>query len=59
MKYFFNVKEINYGCIEVEAEDYDKAREMADEQYSMGNTIWKGGEYEIEQHEEKNRGEER
>ncbi len=59
MKYVFNVKEISYGCIEVEAETEEQAREIADEQYSMGNTIWRGGEYQIEQHEEKNRGDER
>ncbi len=47
MKYVFNVKEISYGCIEVEAETEEQAREIADEQYSMGNTIWRGGEYEI------------
>ena len=47
MKYVFDVKEISYGCIEVEAETEEQAREMADEQYSMGNTVWKSGEYEL------------
>ncbi len=32
MKYVFNVKEISYGCIEVEAESEEQAREIADEQ---------------------------
>lgn len=47
MKYVFDVKEISYGCIEVEAETKEQAKEMADEQYSMGNTVWKSGEYEL------------
>ena len=47
MKYVFDVKEISYGCIEVDAENENQAREMADEQYSMGNTVWKSGEYEL------------
>lgn len=47
MKYVFDVKEISYGCIEVDAETEEEAREIADEQYSVGNTVWKSGEYEL------------
>mgnify|MGYP000180020175 FL=1 len=48
MKYTVHVKDISYGVIEVEAENEDQAKELADEQYSMGNTIWQSGEYELE-----------
>lgn len=48
MKYTVHVKDISYGVIEVEAENEDQAKEIADQQYSMGNTIWQSGEYELE-----------
>ena len=47
MKYTFEVKEISYGMIEVEANSMEEAEIVADKQYSMGNTVWKSGEYEI------------
>ena len=53
MKYIVKVKDISYGVIEVEAENEDQAKELADRQYSMGNTIWQSGEYELEVEERK------
>ena len=47
MKYEFTVKETSYGMIEVEANSMEEAEAIADEQYTMGNTVWKSGEYEI------------
>ena len=47
MKYEFTVKETSYGTIEVEANSIEEAEAIADEQYTMGNAFWKGGEYEI------------
>lgn len=46
-KYNVFVKEISYGCIEVEAESEEEAREIADRQYQMGFTEWSSGEYEL------------
>ena len=48
MKYTIHVKDVSYGVIEVEAENEDQAKELADQQYAMGNTIWQSGEYELE-----------
>lgn len=53
MKYTIHVKEVSYGVIEVEANNEEKAKELADQQYSMGNTIWQSGEYELEAEEVK------
>lgn len=53
MKYLIHVKDVSYGVIEVEAENEDQAKELADLQYSMGNTIWQSGEYELEVEERK------
>ena len=47
MKYTVKVKEINYGTIEVEATSPEDALEKAAAHYSMGNTIWDCGEYEL------------
>ena len=47
MKYTVKVKEINYGTIEVEATSTEDALEKAEAHYSMGNTIWDCGEYEL------------
>ena len=55
MKYTFQVKEVSYGYIEVDAENEEQAKELADHQYAMGNTIWRGGEYELEVEETKPR----
>lgn len=48
MQYEFLVKEINYGSITVEADNYAKAKALADEQYHRGNTFWGNTEYELE-----------
>ena len=48
MKYIVKVKDISYGVIEVDAASEDQAKELADLQYAMGNTVWQSGEYELE-----------
>ena len=40
MKYRISVKEISYGCIEVEAASEAEAYEKAEGQYTMGMTMW-------------------
>ena len=47
MKYSFDVKEINYGTIVVDAKTPEEAKAKADAAYTMGNTIWQSGEYEL------------
>lgn len=47
MKYSVEVKEINYGTIVVDASSSEEAKAKADAGYTMGNTIWKSGEYEL------------
>ena len=47
MKYRISVKEINYGCIEVEAASETEAYEKAEAKYAMGMTVWDQGEYEL------------
>ena len=47
-KYTVYVKEISYGSIEVDAENEEQAKELADLQYAMGNTVWQSGEYKLE-----------
>ena len=53
MKYTIHVQDVSYGVIDVEAENEDQAKELADQQYAMGNTIWQSGEYELEVEERK------
>ena len=53
MKYTIHVKDISYGVIEVEADNEERAKELADQQYAMGNTIWQSGEYELSAEEVK------
>ena len=48
MKYIVKVKDISYGVIEVDAASEDQAKELADLQYAMGNTVWQSGEYKLE-----------
>lgn len=45
MKYHIDVKEINYGCIEIEASSEEEAYEKAEAAYTMGQTVWDQGEY--------------
>lgn len=59
MKYVFNVKEISYGSIEVDADNIAEAKEKAGFEYSFGNTCWKNSDYEITPSEEKYRGDAR
>ncbi len=59
MKYLFNVKEISYGSLEIEAESFEEAENKAVAEYEKGNTCWANGNYEITQQQERNRGEER
>ena len=47
MKYRISVKEINYGCIEVEAASEAEAYEKAEAKYAMSMTVWEQGEYEL------------
>ncbi len=47
MKFMVQVKEINYGVIEVEASSPEEALSKAEAGYSMGNTVWDSGEYEL------------
>lgn len=48
MQYEFLVKEINYGSITVEADNYAKAKALADELYNSGQTCWGNVEYDLE-----------
>lgn len=62
MKYRINVKEINYGCIEIEAVSEQDAYEKAEAAYAMGETIWDQGNYELTDAQpirERNRGDAR
>jgi len=47
MKYTVSVKETNYGTIVVDAESPEEAIGKAETDYSMGNTVWGSGEYEL------------
>lgn len=47
MKYSVEVKEINYGTVVVDALSPEDAKIKADAAYTMGNTVWKSGEYEF------------
>lgn len=40
MKYRCLIVEVSYGYIDVEADNKDKAAEIADKQYHAGNTVW-------------------
>lgn len=48
MQYEFLVKEINYGSITVAADNYAKAKVLADELYHSGQTCWGNVEYDLE-----------
>lgn len=48
MQYDFLVKEINYGSITVEADNYAKAEALANELYNSGQTCWGNVEYDLE-----------
>ena len=48
MQYEFLVKEINYGSITVEADNYAKAKVLADELYNSGQTCWDNVTYDLE-----------
>lgn len=47
MKYSVEVKEINYGTVVVDAKSPEDAKAKADAAHTMGNTVWKSGEYEL------------
>ena len=47
MRYNVEVKEINYGTVQVEANSPEEAIAKAETTYSMGSTIWSSGEYEL------------
>ena len=47
MKYSIQVKEINYGVLEVEASSKEEALAKAEASYAMGHTVWDSGEYEF------------
>ena len=46
-KYIIKIQEKNYGCIEVEAENIEDAREKARDEEDKGNVIWHNSEIEI------------
>lgn len=45
-KYKFEVKEVSYGAIEIEADNIDEAREKAEREYVYGNCFWYDSEVE-------------
>lgn len=47
MKYFVEVKAINYGTIIADANSPEEAQEKAETSYTIGNTVWSSGEYEF------------
>ena len=47
MRYNVEVKEINYGTVQVEASSPEEAIAKAEAAYSIGNTVWQSGEYEF------------
>lgn len=47
MTYVFDVKEISYGSVSVEADNEEEAYEKAHEEYDAGNTYWGDGDVEI------------
>lgn len=47
MKYKVDIKEINYGTIVVDARSPEEALEIAEAKYTLGDTVWNSGEYEI------------
>lgn len=49
MKYRCLIVEVSYGYIDVEADNKDKAAEIADKQYHAGNTDWGDADYSIEE----------
>lgn len=49
MKYRCLIVEVNYGYIDVEADNQEKAAEIANEQYHAGNTDWGDADYSIEE----------
>ena len=40
MTYVFDVKEISYGSVSVEADNEEEAYEKAYDEYAAGNTCW-------------------
>lgn len=48
MTYVFDVKEISYGSVSVEADNEEEAREKAWEEYNYGNTYWGDSDIDIE-----------
>lgn len=48
MTYVFDVKEINYGSISVEADNEEEAREKTYDEYAAGNTYWGDSDVEID-----------
>lgn len=51
-KYKVNIKKIEYGFVEVEAEDKQEATDLASSLEVEGNVIWEKEEMEIEDVEE-------
>jgi hypothetical protein len=48
-KYLVNVKEINYGWVEVEARDEQEASDKATMEIENGNVVWTKTDCEIEE----------
>ena len=40
MQYEFEVKEINYGYLKIEANSREEAKEKSIEEYEKGNVLW-------------------
>jgi hypothetical protein len=48
-KYLVSVKEINYGCVEVEARDEQEASDKAAIEIENGNIVWTKTDCKIEE----------
>ena len=46
--YRFNITEINYGTIEIEANSLEEAEEKVDKAYDNGCTLWNDSEYDFD-----------
>ncbi|MGI6196244.1 MAG: DpnD/PcfM family protein [Eubacteriales bacterium] len=45
MKYIVNVSETSFGCVTVEADNVEQAKEKAEEEYENGNIYWDNSDF--------------
>lgn len=45
MKYTVNVSETSFGCVTVEADNVEQAKEKAEEEYENGNVYWDNSDF--------------